>query len=242
MDLKGHLSTHATRHNTEGILERFCRTACLEGVLCVRFTGSQEQQNAINCLSGTQPRRSWRLCWVSFEITFAKAEVLASWLGRKKPSPGVTVLGVSASVQGPKLAGASQSCPSQAPPGNTNSRGLNTNRRGIKLYWVLETLSKDFSYKQWWKTHLPPILSKSNIRSGEDYVELIWTCSVAKCLFVTPWTVTHQALLSVGFPRQEYWSGLPFPTPRDLPNAGIIALAGEFFTTELPGKPLLTPV
>lgn len=69
---------------------------------------------------------------------------LFGWEG-KKPSPGLTVLGVSASVQGPKLAGASQSCPSQAPPRNTNSRGLNTNRRGIKLYWVLETLSKDFS-------------------------------------------------------------------------------------------------
>ena len=40
-------------------------------------------------------------------------------------------------------------------------------------------------------------------------------------LFVTPWTVAHQALLSRGFPRQEYWSGLPFPTPGDLPHRGI---------------------
>ena len=38
--------------------------------------------------------------------------------------------------------------------------------------------------------------------------------------FVTPLTVTHQALLSMKFPRQEYWSGLPFPSPRDLPNPG----------------------
>ena len=37
-------------------------------------------------------------------------------------------------------------------------------------------------------------------------------------LFATPWTVTHQAPLSMGFPRQEYWSGLPFPSPGDLPN------------------------
>ena len=37
-------------------------------------------------------------------------------------------------------------------------------------------------------------------------------------LFATPWTVTHQAPLSMGFHRQEYWSGLPFPTPGDLPN------------------------
>ena len=40
-------------------------------------------------------------------------------------------------------------------------------------------------------------------------------------LFATPWNVIHQASLSMGFPRQEYWSGLPFPPPRDLPNPGI---------------------
>ena len=55
--------------------------------------------------------------------------------------------------------------------------------------------------------------------------------------FVTPWTVAHQARLSKGFSRQEYWSGLPFPPPGDLPNQDIepgasasSALAGEFFT------------
>ena len=41
------------------------------------------------------------------------------------------------------------------------------------------------------------------------------------CLLATPWTVAHRASLSMGFPRQEYWSGLPFPSPGDLPNAGI---------------------
>ena len=40
-------------------------------------------------------------------------------------------------------------------------------------------------------------------------------------LFVTPWTVAHQAPLSMGFSRQEYQSGLPFPSPEDLPNPGI---------------------
>ena len=39
-------------------------------------------------------------------------------------------------------------------------------------------------------------------------------------LFATPWTVAYQVLLSVGFSRQEYWSGLPFPSPGDLPNPG----------------------
>ena len=51
--------------------------------------------------------------------------------------------------------------------------------------------------------------------------------------------LAHQALL--GFPRQEYWSGLPFPSPGDLPDPGIKptspALAGRFFITESPGKP-----
>ena len=40
-------------------------------------------------------------------------------------------------------------------------------------------------------------------------------------LFVTVWTVAHQAPLTLGFPRQEYWSGLPFPPPGDLPDPGI---------------------
>ena len=40
-------------------------------------------------------------------------------------------------------------------------------------------------------------------------------------LFVTPWTVAHQIPLSVGFPRQKYWSGLPFPSPGDLSDPGI---------------------
>ena len=56
-------------------------------------------------------------------------------------------------------------------------------------------------------------------------------------LFVTPWTVAHQATLSVGFPRREYWSGLSYLFPGDLPDLGIEftspALAGGFFTTEL---------
>ena len=58
--------------------------------------------------------------------------------------------------------------------------------------------------------------------------------------FETSCTVAHQAPLSVRFPRQEYWSGLPFPPPGDLPNPGIepalLALAGRFFITEPPGK------
>ena len=64
---------------------------------------------------------------------------------------------------------------------------------------------------------------------------------------MTPWAVALQAPKSMGFPRQEeYWSELPFPSPQDLPHPGIEptspvspALAGGFFTTELPGMPPL---
>ena len=45
--------------------------------------------------------------------------------------------------------------------------------------------------------------------------------SVLSHLFAIPWTIAHQAPLSMGFSRQEYWSGLPFPPPGDLPNPGI---------------------
>ena len=59
--------------------------------------------------------------------------------------------------------------------------------------------------------------------------------------FVTPWTIVCWAPLSMGFPRQEYWSGLPFPSPEGLSNPGIKpvspALAGGFFTNEVPDKP-----
>ena len=72
------------------------------------------------------------------------------------------------------------------------------------------------------------------------------SCSVVSDSFATLWTVAHQAPLSTGFPRQEYWSGLQCPPPGDLLDPldpGITpvslaspALAGEFFITEPPGK------
>ena len=59
-------------------------------------------------------------------------------------------------------------------------------------------------------------------------------------LFEAPWTVAYQAPPSMGFSRQEYWSGVPFPSPGDLPNSGIEpwspALQADALTSELPGK------
>ena len=60
-------------------------------------------------------------------------------------------------------------------------------------------------------------------------------------LFVIPWTVAHQAPLSMGFSRQEYWSGLPFISPGDLSNPGIKPrspeLQADSLSTKPPGKP-----
>src|SRR5574340_452792 len=62
-------------------------------------------------------------------------------------------------------------------------------------------------------------------------------------LFATPWTVDYQARSSMGFSRQEYWSGLPFPSPGDLHDPGIEPglpiFQADALTSEPPGKPSL---
>ena len=72
-------------------------------------------------------------------------------------------------------------------------------------------------------------------------IQLLFSCSVVSDSFATPWTVFRQAPLSIGFSRQEYWSGLPFPPPGDLPDLGralmFPTLAGKSLTTEPPGEP-----
>ena len=69
----------------------------------------------------------------------------------------------------------------------------------------------------------------------------VCACSVLSDSFATPGTIAFPAPLSIGFPRQEYGSGLPLPSPGDLPDPGIKltfpALARNFFTTEPLGKP-----
>ena len=72
----------------------------------------------------------------------------------------------------------------------------------------------------------------------------VLSCFNRAQLFATLWNTALQVPLSMGFFRQEYWSGLPFTPPGDLPNPGIDpmspaapALAGRFSTTELPVKP-----
>ena len=84
------------------------------------------------------------------------------------------------------------------------------------------------------------------IYSGQKIIEItlpsvsegphfLCVCAQSRLTLWAPWTVAHQAPLSLEFSRQEHWSGLPFPTPWYLPNPGIEpespALAGRFFTT-----------
>ena len=66
----------------------------------------------------------------------------------------------------------------------------------------------------------------------------------SRLTLVTPWTAAHQALLSKGFPRQEYWSGFPCPSPGDLSNPGLLhcrrspALQADSLPTESQGSPM----
>ena len=73
-------------------------------------------------------------------------------------------------------------------------------------------------------------------------IPIPWRIVYSLLWSVTPWTVAYQAPLTMGFPMQEYWSRLPFPSPGDLPDPGIEpinlspALAGGFFTSSPPRK------
>ena len=101
----------------------------------------------------------------------------------------------------------------------------------------------------WWPSEIVPLcsiwhlLNKAIPSRLEDTADLHnCCCLVAKSCptLVTLWTVAYQVPLPMGFPRQKYWSGLPFPSPGDRPNLGIKvtspALASGFFTTELHEK------
>ena len=118
----------------------------------------------------------------------------------------------------------------------------------------------------WWLNHCPLVIRLTSIsspfpesqRSGSELsnplitkLVLQTTTAVLKAkvkslscvrLFVTPWTVAYQTPLSTEFSRQEYWSGLPFPSSGDLPNPGIKprspALQVDALLSEPPGNPL----
>ena len=84
---------------------------------------------------------------------------------------------------------------------------------------------------------------------GEIYEPFVHVCMLSRVrLYETPWTVAGQVPLSMGFPKQEYWSRLSFPPSEDLTDPGIElsspaspTLAGRFLTTLPTGKPLISP-
>ena len=89
-----------------------------------------------------------------------------------------------------------------------------------------------------------------HLKLKQCYISTVCICAQLLShiwLLATLWTVAHQAPLSMEFPRQEYWGGLPFPPPGDLPHPGIepaspasLALAGGFFTIAPYGKPCMS--
>ena len=80
------------------------------------------------------------------------------------------------------------------------------------------------------KIHLKYKISKVKVKS--------LSCVL---LFATSWTIAYQAPLSMGFSRQEYWSGLPFPSPGDLPNPGIEPGSPALHIDALLSEPLGSP-
>ena len=111
-----------------------------------------------------------------------------------------------------------QSCPTLCDPMDCSPPGSSVH--GILQARILESVSMPFSSEG----RFSSVQSLSRVQ-----------------LSVTPWTVAHQVPPSIGFPRQEYCSGLPFPSSRDRPHPGIKpespTLACRFFTTDSPGKP-----
>ena len=93
-------------------------------------------------------------------------------------------------------------------------------------------------------TVLPPHRRQIRPHSKSDYIRACVCVFSPVQLFVTLWTVTCQAPLSMGFSRQEYWNGLPFPPLEDFPDPGIEPASPSIpgwqvgsFTTKAPGKP-----
>ena len=97
---------------------------------------------------------------------------------------------------------------------------------------------------RWMK--LEPIIQSEASQKEKHQYSVKWSegSSLSRVrLFVTPWTVAHQAVPSMGFSRQGYLSGFPFPSPGELPNPGIEprspALQADALTSEPPGKPMI---
>ena len=125
---------------------------------------------------------------------------------------------------------------------NTDQVLVTAEQRGASVPF-LYSLPENFLYMKENNIYINPLLFGTFC-----YIHL-YACVLSLVqLFVTPWTIARQSLLSMGFPRQEYWSGLPLSHSGDLPDPEIklispvsSALAGRFFATEPPRKSIIHP-
>ena len=111
-------------------------------------------------------------------------------------------------------------CP---PPGDLSDTGLKS-----ESFMSPALAGRFFTTSATWEAHFNSLKVKVNLLSCVR-------------LFATPWRVAYQALQSMGFSRQEYWSGLPFPSPGALPNPGIKPGSPALQTDALPSEPLGKP-
>ena len=113
--------------------------------------------------------------------------------------------------------------------------GQEQRTRGRRKNWLMWIEASGTYLIEW---HTDKMMNKSEDKLTQLWSEVKLLSHVR--LFVTPWTVAHQAPLSMGFSRGEYWSGLPFPSPGDLPDPGIEpgspALQADALPSEPPGK------
>ena len=107
-----------------------------------------------------------------------------------------------------------------------STKPYNICERNNKIYCLLWLVSLSIIWYHTWYTLWKKVKMKS--------FSHVW-------LFATLWTVTCQAPLSMGFSRQEYWSGLPFPSPEELPNPGIEPRSPTLQADALPSEPLGKP-
>ena len=91
----------------------------------------------------------------------------------------------------------------------------------LRLREVQKQSTKEFMLGSRWHCRCPKTVQGRLPGSGHFKFHNVSFGLSHVQLFATPWTVAYQIPLSMGFPRQEYWSGLPFPPPGDLPNPGI---------------------
>ena len=121
-------------------------------------------------------------------------------------------------------------------PSSMTSKGLEVSPEKLREKARLSLDKAEFF------THILPLIPAVSLHWAPSVCVYVCSSSSRVQLFVTPWTVAHQAPLSLEFSRLEYWNGLPFPTPRDLPDPkiepGSPALQAVSLLFEPPWKPI----